>query len=170
MAVGMAARADQGDWGNRPSTHDHREVHVRKRIGFLIAAVLATFAILGSTAASAAGEVGTNEYETDYAVPHEMTTENPKYCLTGSNDVTGCFMPYGDILWLRDTAADGKGVKIVWTDLDGSRSGVCIDEQGKAAGWTRCNKNFSEGHNIRWQVSWYDAGKWQYGAPWTIPA
>ncbi|MDN3240812.1 hypothetical protein [Glycomyces tritici] len=59
---------------------------------------------------------------------------------------------YGDVIWVADTAADGHSVGVVWHDLDSGRSGICMDRRGKAAGWTKCDKDFVEGHEVRWGV------------------
>lgn len=137
---------------------------MRKKITTLIVLAIAAFGLLGSNAASAAsaGDVGSKEYETDYAVEHSMT-DHDRVCYGSEDDwngnVVGCVMPYGDILWLYDTDQDFSSVKMKWRDADGSRHGECIDDDGYGD-QTRCNKNFKEGHTIKWELVWWEEGEW----------
>ena len=125
-----------------------------KRVIAIVGLAFAAFAFLGATSASAASAA--KEY--DSAATHAMTGYS-KECIS-VDDVTGCVMPYGDILWLDDHEADGYGVKLIWWDTDGPRLGECANNHGAVTGWTRCNKNLPEGHDIKWVVSWYEGGSW----------
>lgn len=140
---------------------------MRNRIITFVALAIAAFGLLGSTAAPAsastsAGDVGTEAYETDYAVLHGMT-DHKRECYGDDTEwnanVVGCVMPYGDIFWLYDIDQDASSVKLTWRDADGSRHGVCIDDEGYGD-QTRCNKNLPEGHTIKWELVWWEGGDW----------
>lgn len=145
---------------------------MRKRIFTTIALALAGFALLGSTSASAGGAPSSSEttarptaavkqkVERNEAKQHQMTGYSKECHAVG--DVEGCFMPYGDILWLDDKGLDGEPVKLLWWDVhpDGPRLGVCTGSQGFNGGWARCNKDLPENHQIKWKVSWWDNGQW----------
>ncbi|WP_163511740.1 hypothetical protein [Fodinicola acaciae] len=115
----------------------------------------AVFATIGANPASASAK-----QEIDHAKAAIMTGYH-KECASNDN-VTGCVMPYGDILWLKDNDTDGYGVKLTWKDTDGSRYGQCQDNLG-SGDWSRCNKNFPEGHVISWYLTWYEDGAWHNG-------
>lgn len=132
---------------------------MRRRIMLLMGAVLVAPALLGSGTASASTSTAAAENEINTAAKHPMT-EHAKECHTGSNDVRGCVMPYGDILWLDDLEYDGWGVKLKWQDVKDGRKGECHANHGAAGGWARCNKDFKEGHEIRWWLVWYEDGAW----------
>lgn len=61
---------------------------------------------------------------------------------------TGCFQPYGEIVWVKDEDANNTPVVVDWDyfGLDNSyRDGMIIDMVGAADGWTTENKSFDEG-------------------------
>lgn len=118
-----------------------------KRIWALLAAALAAASLVMATAAPAQAE-DFNEY--NLAVAGTPGTA-ARWC-DETSVVYGCMQPYGDVIWVVDNAADGHAVGVVWADLDSNRSGICMDRRGKAAGFTKCDKDFVEGHRIIWGV------------------
>lgn len=125
---------------------------IRKRLSALAAALLLAVGTVLATAApaSAAGS------ETDYSVEYDLS-DATMTCLNLTY-VSACVQPYGDILWLKDKRVDGHSVYLYWDDVDGDRYGTCVDDNGVDAGWTRCNKNLSEGHGISWKVGYHNGG------------
>ncbi|MFI9487220.1 hypothetical protein ACIG47_12590 [Promicromonospora sp. NPDC052451] len=102
-------------------------------------------------------------YEVNYTEPRAYSSHS-KDCASVDR-YQACVQPYGDLIWIKDGLKDGESPFVTWTDLDGDRSGMCINRQGVDAGWTACNKNFPEGHEIRWTFTWrnYD-GTWESSA------
>lgn len=80
-------------------------------------------------------------------------TDHPKKCVDHIW-VDACIQPYGDIIWVKDNYADDRSVGVLWEDLDGPREGRCYDFLSANADWTACNKDFPEGHEIRWTVGY----------------
>jgi hypothetical protein len=125
----------------------------RKRIAAALAALavslLAGFGIASPAAAAS---------EINYAVDADWTGSctSPRY----TPNVDGCVQSNGDDLWVKDNVANGYGVKLKWYDQDGTRTGECIDNLGQAKAWTYCNKDFTEGHDIRWSICWDSANGW----------
>ncbi|MDA1387756.1 MULTISPECIES: hypothetical protein [Glycomyces] len=133
---------------------------MRKRIAAALAALavslLAGFGIASPAAAAS---------ETNYAVDADWTGScaSPRY----TPNVDGCVQSNGDDLWVKDNVANGYGVKLRWYDQDGTRTGECIDNLGQAKAWTYCNKDFTDGHDIRWSVCWDSANGWDCSDWWT---
>lgn len=132
---------------------------MRKRIAAILAVFsLALLSVLAvASPASAADEI-------NYAVDADWTGDctDRRYLAK----VDGCVQPNGDILWVKDNVADGYGVSLRWYDLDGSRTGECIDKLGQAKAWTVCNKDFPEGHDFRWSICWDSANGWDCSIWW----
>lgn len=132
---------------------------MRKRIVALLGALsLALIAALGIASPAAAAD------EINYAVDADWNGDctDRRYL----PQVDGCVEPDGDILWVKDNAANGYSVKLRWFDEDGDRSGECIDTLGQAKAWTVCNKDLPEGHDIMWSVGWNSADGWNYSDWW----
>ncbi|NUQ90397.1 MAG: hypothetical protein HOQ43_18290 [Glycomyces artemisiae] len=133
---------------------------MKQRIAALMGALaLSVIAVLGIASPAMAAD------EINYAVDADWTGTCTDRRYTPS--VEGCVEPGGDILWVKDNAANGYSVKLRWYDLDGSRTGECIDTLGQAKAWTICNKDFTEGHRIRWSLGWNSANGWDYSDWWT---
>ncbi|PRY59644.1 MULTISPECIES: hypothetical protein [Glycomyces] len=133
---------------------------MKQRIAALMGALaLSVIAVLGIASPAMAAD------EINYAVDADWTgtCTDRRY----TPNVEGCVEPGGDILWVKDNAANGYSVKLRWYDLDGSRTGECIDTLGQAKAWTICNKDFTEGHRIRWSLGWNSANGWDYSDWWT---
>jgi hypothetical protein len=133
---------------------------MRKRIAAVLAALaISLFAALGIASPAAAAD------EINYAVDADWTGSctDRRYL----PQVDGCVQANGDILWIKDNVANGYGVKLRWYDQDGSRSGECIDTLGQAKAWTVCNKDFPEGHDIRWSLCWDSSTGWDCSDWWT---
>ncbi|MQM26972.1 hypothetical protein [Glycomyces albidus] len=106
-----------------------------------------------------------NAAEVDSAVAASWTS-TAKECDTAAL-VQVCVQPYGDVLWVKDRVADGMIVGIAWVDLDSDRIGECWNRLGAATGWTVCNKNFTEGHEIGWGPIWDGMSYEEYAAAFT---
>ncbi|BBB02024.1 hypothetical protein RVR_9712 [Actinacidiphila reveromycinica] len=93
----------------------------------------------------------------------------PADCLANAISMTGseaCFERYGDVLWVKDTKADGHSATNSWDNyLDGSlyRRGSCVNKLGSGQ-WGYCNKDMYEGSVVDYAACVYDAatGGW-YG-------
>lgn len=125
-------------------------------------AALTSFAAVGLVL-GAAVPAQAAEYERDNTEPRSYSS-HWKDCSSVDN-YEACVQPYGDLIWIKDGLKDGHSPKVFWWDEDGDRFGVCTNRQGFDAGWTACNKNFPEGHEIRWVFHWrnYD-GTWESSA------
>ncbi|MGW1587528.1 hypothetical protein [Streptomyces sp. NPDC002386] len=72
-------------------------------------------------------------------------------CIINIQGAKGCFQPYGDVIWIKDTSLDGYGVYAKWTNqLKNSsgnwqtyRTGKCSNP-GSSGDWAACNKDFYE--------------------------
>ncbi|GLW34281.1 hypothetical protein [Actinoplanes regularis] len=77
---------------------------------------------------------------------------------------TACLEAYGDILWVKDTAADSASAVADWDNYVGgtlTRWGYCRNSPGSGK-WAYCNKNFTEGSELRLRAAVYDGseGTW----------
>ncbi|MET9451768.1 hypothetical protein [Streptomyces cinerochromogenes] len=90
-------------------------------------------------------------YEWDTAVSGGTP---PQDCLANAISRTGseaCFERYGDVLWVKDTSADGHSATNSWdnylADSGGNwtlyRQGSCVNKLGSGK-WGYCNKDFYE--------------------------
>ncbi|HEY1094360.1 MAG TPA: hypothetical protein VGE61_06635 [Glycomyces sp.] len=125
---------------------------LRKRFAATLVALAVTLGAvfgLGSPAAA---------IESDVAVDADWYTAD-RECIE-TTYVSGCVQPEGDILWVKDNVANSRSVSLAWTDLDSGRSGSCYDNLGTAKAWVICNKDFTEGHRIQWQVGWQISADW----------
>jgi hypothetical protein len=143
------------DPGERPSCK--RGALMRKRVASIIGTLMVSLGIVVLVASPAAAA------ETNYAVDADWNSD-PKTCMsevTIYTRVDGCFEQDGDILWIQDKKAEGYGVALMWDDLDSDRSGRCIHALGADKAWAVCNKDFTEGHRIRFWVQWDSVDGWQ---------
>ena len=124
---------------------------MRRRIAAILGTLMTAFGIVIATASPAAA------YEINYAVDVDWNNDHAKVC-TSDTYVFGageaCVQPAGDDIWVRDGDADGYLVAVYWDDLNSARAGKCIDNLGAAKAWTMCNKDFTDGHTIRWRFAW----------------
>jgi hypothetical protein len=127
---------------------------MRERIAAVLASLVLSLGVVLGLASPAAAAT-----ENDYAVDVDWNDDHYKSCIS-TTYVEGCLQPNGDVFWVKDNVANGHEVWIEWEDLDSGRYGYCIDNLGKAKGWTACNKNFTEGHQIRWKLVWSLDGGW----------
>ncbi|MFC6019839.1 hypothetical protein ACFP2T_26995 [Plantactinospora solaniradicis] len=126
------------------------------RRGLLTLAAMAgvAVALLTPTAASAA-YAGS---ETDYAAASNGPTNG--YVCIGHTGVTACFKPLDDLIYVKDTEADGYAAVVEWSadaPWDNYRSGSCVNKLG-AGNWGVCNKNFVEDGNISINGARYNNG------------
>jgi hypothetical protein len=132
---------------------------IRKHIwAAALAAVFAQGLVLGAAAPAQAADL-----EVDYTEPRSYSSYW-KHCVSVDR-YEACVQPYGDLIWIKDGLKDGYSPLVYWWDVDGDRWGRCTNQQGFDAGWTACNKNFPEGHEIMWRFHWrnYD-GTWESSA------
>jgi hypothetical protein len=130
---------------------------IRKRIaGVLAAFAMAALAVLAVASPAAASE--SNE-----AVDTPWSYEYSKECHY-LDYVSGCIQPNGDVLWVKDNVPNGYSVSLTWVDTDSTRSGTCIDYLGSDAGWGTCDKDFTEGHEIKWALGWNSSTGWHFSS------
>jgi len=129
---------------------------MRNRIVAILASVAAVLAVVLGLASPAAAAT-----ETDYAVNAAWNDDYYKSCIS-TTYVEGCLQPNGDVFWVKDNVSNGHEVWIEWEDLDNGRYGYCIDNLGADVAWTKCNKNFAEGHRIKWNLAWQIDGGWNF--------
>ncbi|GAA3829250.1 MULTISPECIES: hypothetical protein [Amycolatopsis] len=75
------------------------------------------------------------------------------YCVTDTG-VEGCYQPYGDLFYVRDTKANGQAAEVRWyNNLNGApyRQGTCRNNLGSGH-WGVCDKDFREDSTIRFGV------------------
>jgi hypothetical protein len=95
--------------------------------------------------------------ELDYAVRSDGPT-GEYYCtdVDGLAGAYACFKPYGDVLFIKDTRADGHAAVAEW-GIVGNRWGSCVNTLGSGS-WGKCNKNFPEGKFLDLSAARYDSG------------
>lgn len=123
---------------------------IRRRLIALVSAVLVSLGVAAVTASPATA------LEVDFAVDVSWSENHDKECLGPLDAASACVQPYGDIIWVKDNAKGGHRVWVTWYEYVSERSGSCVNTLGVDAGWTWCNKDFGEGHLIRWQINYYD--------------
>lgn len=138
----------------------------RRGLLALAATVGAITTLLAPTAASAA-YYGS---ETDYGARSSGTPDTDwHFDCDGGSGVFACWLSHGDVFYVKDELVrnkpDGFAAAIDWRDVDGTRSGSCVNKHGSDT-WARCNKNFTEGHRIFWRYARYDSGNFFNGGPW----
>lgn len=87
--------------------------------------------------------------ETDKGVPSGAPSSGT--CITEITGATGCFQPYGDVIYIKDTSLDGYSVYVKWqNEIRNSsgtwhsyRNGKCTSDRGKGD-WAKCDKDFYE--------------------------
>ncbi|MEU6249427.1 hypothetical protein [Glycomyces sp. NPDC047010] len=130
---------------------------MRRRIAALIGTLATAFAIVLATASPAAA------YEINYATDVDWNTDYAKVC-TIDTYVFGagqaCVQPTGDDIWVKDNDKNGYQVAVYWDDLNSARAGKCVDDLGVDKAWVLCNKDWTEGHTIRWRFAWETASGW----------
>lgn len=138
----------------------------RRTVIALAAAIGAMLSLLFSTAAHAAYYGN----ETNYAV---VIRDTPAayghwYHCGSVSGATACFMPHGELFFVKDTRADGHSAAADWLfdGPDGYRSGSCVNQHGNGS-WAVCNKSFPEGWGIDFRPTVYEGGNPLSNAAWT---
>lgn len=134
---------------------------MRKRIAAVFVTLMAVIAVVIATASPAMAVDWEEDWAVDvdwYSAARDCTSE---YYVYGAGEA--CIQPNGDDIWVRDNDSDGYRVGVYWEDLDSGRIGRCNDNLGAAKAWTRCNKDWTEGHTIKWAFAWNSASGWQGG-------
>jgi hypothetical protein len=115
--------------------------------------------------------------ERDVGVRVNAPDEKNLECSHFHPDGHACFDPHGDVWYVVDEEADGRGVAALWEDtfIDANgdehlaRQGMCRNPYGTGS-WARCNKDHHENHLLSmafggvgadWRVR--SGGKW-----WTL--
>lgn len=119
-----------------------------KRIAAALTALLLAIAVVLTMASPAGAHESNTAVDVSWDATHWKHCANDAYSTVSKVKV--CVQPYGDVLWVLDQVADGHGVGLFWEDLDSDRSGECWNPHGASVGWTRCDKDFAEGHRIKW--------------------
>jgi hypothetical protein len=131
----------------------------RTRLAAVVGALLFSMTVvLGIASPAMAADEPNQAVDADWS-----SNCTPKYLPM----VDGCIQANGDDLWIKDNVANGYSVKLEWYDLDGTRTGECVNTLGQAKAWTYCNKDFTEGHDIRWQLCWNSSNGWDCSDWWT---
>ncbi|MER5652699.1 hypothetical protein ACIRRT_39885 [Streptomyces sp. NPDC102256] len=89
------------------------------------------------------------------AAAASKATSHPCLGVTAVYGSTGCFQPYGDLVWSQDTESDGhSSVTVVHANYD--RPDYACVNTGKAGSWGSCNKDYREDGDVRLTVLRYD--------------
>jgi hypothetical protein len=130
---------------------------LRNRIAALLAALaIPLFAVLGLATPAAAA------YELNFAQDVDWYADSSRECYSNTW-VSACIQKNGDDIWIKDNVDDDYAVQVTWWDTDGTREGYCVDNLGYSKAWTRCNKDWTDGHQINWYVEYHTAGDWWPG-------
>jgi hypothetical protein len=106
----------------------------------VLSQVAATAIVLGGTLGFAGPASGAT-----HSTAHRM------YCRSNHHGAYVCFQPYGDHLFVKDTAKDGYSAAAYWETSYGSR-GVCLNKNG-AGTVVDCNYKMHNNWTIRfWAV------------------
>ncbi len=130
---------------------------MRKRISTMFGALMVSLGValmIGSPAAAS---------ESNTAVDTPWSGQYPKECHY-LDYVSGCVQGNGDVLWVKDNVPNNYSVSLTWQDLDSNRSGTCINTLGSDRGWGTCNKDFTEGHDIKWALGWNTSSGWKFSS------
>lgn len=95
--------------------------------------------------------------ELNYAVASSGPTGD--YTCTTVSGATACFKPNGDDFFVKDTKADGHAAAADWLYSNYARTGACVNTLGSGT-WGVCNKDFTEGQQIRLAASVYEQGRY----------
>jgi hypothetical protein len=140
------------------SEEKRRDMRIRHNI-FEALGVMVMLAggLLGAPSASAVGpapsdpraEVGRST--ADGFGPELSAQARKKYCRSNHHGSYVCFQPYGDIMWVKDTAADGYSAAAHF-ETNGTQ-GVCINPRGEGE-WKKCHYDMWEDFRITfWAVN-----------------
>ncbi|MFJ3086737.1 hypothetical protein [Streptomyces sp. NPDC086838] len=119
----------------------------------LTSGVAASLMMLSPSIASAAYYGSETNYATT-AVPGDVDQHWEGSEISGASVY---FTALGDWFKVYDTKKDGYSAVVEWRDLDSSRTGACVNKMG-ADSRGGCNKNFTEGHEIRFRAALYNNG------------
>jgi hypothetical protein len=132
-----ARQGNDSSWqiGDRGSDRSTRGEHVNKT-SRVLSSVAATGAVFGASLG--------------FAGP-ATAASHAKFCRSNHHGAYVCFQPYGDHLFVKDTARDGYSAAVYWKTSYG-RAGVCINEHGVGT-LVDCNYNMREKKKIKfWAV------------------
>ncbi|GAB3856155.1 hypothetical protein ACFPIJ_58990 [Dactylosporangium cerinum] len=126
-----------------------RTVHRTSLVAAAAAGVLLALAVPGLASAGYYGD------ETDYAKASGGPTG--QYSCGSSTGVTICFKASDDLIYVKDTKADGYAAAADWYYSNSMRTGSCVNKL-TAGTWGVCNKNFAEN-----QIVWFDPTRYNNG-------
>jgi hypothetical protein len=135
-------------------------LRIPRRGKLVLATMVGVIATMLAPSAASAAYYGA---ETDYS--SRWAEGYPDYDSYGvcryATGVDACFQSYGDRFWVWDELVNGKpdgySAAVEWRDVDGTRSGTCVNNHGSGV-LGDCNKIFVEGHRIFWRYARYNAG------------
>jgi hypothetical protein len=122
----------------------------------MLAVVAGSAAILLTPTAASAAYYGS---ETDYTESSGGPTGN--YTCAAHTGVIACFKPSDDLIYVKDTKADGFAAVAEWSLRIGDeaiRDGSCVNKL-TAGSWGVCNKNFQENRFFWINGARYDSGE-----------
>jgi hypothetical protein len=144
-----------------------------KALVFIAAALSLVSGLAAPTPAVAAGggssapAAAANHAENQDGVSRSLSSTYKK-CQAVSYGANVCFQPYGDLLWVNDTQADGNSAYIYWENWQADSTGIvylvrygrCYNRLGSANGWAVCDKDFVETttspNDVGGEGSWID--------------
>jgi hypothetical protein len=102
--------------------------------------MLSGVAVVGAVLGASLGHAGS-----------ASASAHTKFCRSNHHGAYVCFQPYGDHMFVEDTAKDGYSAAAYWQTSYG-RAGVCINRHG-AGTVVDCNYDMRENWTIRfWAV------------------
>ncbi|WP_433832643.1 hypothetical protein ACQP2E_16665 [Actinoplanes sp. CA-015351] len=117
---------------------------MRRQLAAVVAGLVAVAG--GVVALPGPAMAGLDEF--NQAVASSAPTGTYK-CTVAIAGATACFKPYGDIWYVKDTAADSASAQVAWYMSIGSasehytRAGTCRNSLGNGT-WGACNLEYAE--------------------------
>lgn len=127
----------------------------------LLMAAMPMVATSAQAQSSAVGSDATPSYTYEWNNAVKSAGPSGDYYCASTTGSLACFKPDGDVIYVKDTKADGFSAVMRWT-TDYGRWGTCRNAL-KAGTWGTCNKNFAEKpHYLAFHATRYngDTGKW----------
>lgn len=109
-------------------------------------AIAPAIAALAIFAASTPAVAVSAEYDEAKSSSGPGASTSGYYRCAEDSKVEFCFMPGGDLIFVKDKSTSSPGAYVNW-DILGGRYGQC-DTKIPVGKWGVCNKNFPEGKTI----------------------
>ncbi|MEV4755583.1 hypothetical protein AB0J86_10800 [Micromonospora sp. NPDC049559] len=120
-------------------------------------ALAATAGVAATLIAPSAAYAAYYGDETDYAVSSSGPVGTYYCTYTSYTGARVCFQPYGDLVYVKDTNADGYAAVGEWIGDGFSRTGSCVNKLGNG-NWGVCNKDFPENQGLYITGARYSSG------------